>query len=110
MAIVWTAAQRQPSVFRSVEGDKYPGVAFKRGLPLLGQAWKELDRGLDRYPWCPHRNVDFDGDLAKALLLYRMRPNNDSNYASAEQNRALAVEMATRAAKELPVLEGTGDA
>jgi hypothetical protein len=32
-----------------------------------------------------------------------MRPNDDDNYVDAKQNRALAVEMATQAAREIPV-------
>jgi flavorubredoxin len=44
-----------------------------------------------------------NGDLANALLLYKMRPNDDDNYVDAKQNRALAVEMATQAAREIPV-------
>jgi hypothetical protein len=39
----------------------------------------------------------------EALLLYRMRPNDEENDVDSKQNRALAVEMATRAARELAV-------
>lgn len=42
------------------------------------------------------------GDLVKGLLFYWMRPNDDDNYVNTNQNRALAVEMATRAAREVP--------
>lgn len=43
-----------------------------------------------------------NGELVNALLLYKMRPNDDDNYVSSKQNRALAVEMATQAAKDIP--------
>jgi hypothetical protein len=42
-----------------------------------------------------------NGRLVKALLLYRMRPNDDDAYVDGEQNRARAVEMATQAAREI---------
>jgi hypothetical protein len=41
------------------------------------------------------------GNLVKALVFCRMRPNDDGDYVDSEQNRALAVEMATDAAHEL---------
>jgi hypothetical protein len=44
-----------------------------------------------------------NGDLVNALLLYKMRPNDDDNYVDSQQNQALAVEMATQAAKETPL-------
>jgi flavorubredoxin len=44
-----------------------------------------------------------NGDLVKPLLLYKMRPNDDDNYVDSQQNQALAVEMATQAAKEVPL-------
>jgi len=47
-----------------------------------------------------------NGDLVEALLLYSMRPNDDDNYVDSDQNRALAVEMATRAAKEISLPGG----
>jgi len=37
------------------------------------------------------------------LLLYRMRPNDDDNYVDSDQNQVLAVEIATQAAKEIPL-------
>ena len=43
-----------------------------------------------------------NGELVHALLLNRMRPNDDDNFVDARQNRALAVEMATRSAKQIP--------
>jgi flavorubredoxin len=46
-----------------------------------------------------------NGNLVKALLLYKMRPND--NYVDGEQNRALAVEMARQAAMEIPPPAGT---
>jgi hypothetical protein len=42
-----------------------------------------------------------NGVVLKALLLYRLRPNDDDNYVNGEQNRTLAVEMATQAAGEI---------
>jgi flavorubredoxin len=44
-----------------------------------------------------------NGDLVKALLLYKMRPNDDDNYVDSQQNQALAVEMATQATKDIPL-------
>lgn len=44
-----------------------------------------------------------NGDLVNGLLLYKMRPNDDDNYVNGKQNQALAVEMATQAAKEIPL-------
>lgn len=41
------------------------------------------------------------GNLVKSLIFYRMRPNDEDNYADGEQNRALAVEMAGQAARSL---------
>jgi hypothetical protein len=35
------------------------------------------------------------------MLSCRLRPNDDENYANPEQNQALAVQMATRAARKL---------
>ncbi len=43
-----------------------------------------------------------NGDLVRALLLYKSRPNDDDNFVDGEQNQTLAVEMATRAAQEIP--------
>jgi hypothetical protein len=42
-----------------------------------------------------------NGELIDALVLNRMRPNDDDNYVDTNQNRALAVEMATHAAKQI---------
>ena len=44
-------------------------------------------------------------NYSEALLLYRMRPNDDENHVNSRQNRALAVQMATQAAKQIPVPE-----
>jgi hypothetical protein len=44
-----------------------------------------------------------NGDLVRSLLLYKMRPNDDDNFVDAAQNRALAVEIATEAAREIPL-------
>jgi hypothetical protein len=43
-----------------------------------------------------------NGDVVKALRFYRLRPNDDENYANTGQNMALAVEMARQAATEIP--------
>jgi len=42
-----------------------------------------------------------NGDLVRALVLYKARPNDDDNQVDGKQNQELAVEMATRAAKEI---------
>jgi flavorubredoxin len=47
-----------------------------------------------------------NGDLVNALLLYKMRPNDDDNSVDNKQNRALAIEMATQAAEEIPLAHG----
>ena len=46
-----------------------------------------------------------NGDQVKSLLLYKLRPNDDDNYVNGKQNRALAVEMANLAAREIPLPE-----
>ena len=43
---------------------------------------------------------DANGDLVCSLLLYWMRPNKDDRPVDGAQNRALAVEMATEAARD----------
>jgi hypothetical protein len=48
-----------------------------------------------------------NGNLVKALLLYKMRPNDEDNSIDGEENRALAVEMARQAAMEIPPPAGT---
>ena len=45
---------------------------------------------------------DANGDLVCSLFLYWMRPNDNDRHVDGAQNRALAVEMATEAAKEIP--------
>ena len=50
---------------------------------------------------------DANGDLVKALLMYKMRPNDDDNFVDREQNQALAVEMAIQAALEISPPVGT---
>jgi len=47
-----------------------------------------------------------NGNLVKALLLYKMRPNDDDNFVDGEQNQALAVEMVLQAALEIPPPSG----
>jgi hypothetical protein len=44
-----------------------------------------------------------NGTLVQALLLYKMRPNDDDNYVDAAQNRELAAEMAFRAGQQIPL-------
>jgi flavorubredoxin len=44
-----------------------------------------------------------NGDLVDSMLFYWMRPNDDDNYVNTDQNKALAVEMATQAAKDIPL-------
>jgi flavodoxin len=48
---------------------------------------------------------DAHGNLVQSLTLYRMRPNDDTNYSDGKQNRALAVEMAKQVAQSLAPLE-----
>jgi len=43
------------------------------------------------------------GTLVRTSLLYWMRPNDDDNYVDTEQNKALAVETAIQAAREIPL-------
>jgi flavorubredoxin len=50
------------------------------------------------------------GELVDALLLYKARPNDEDNFVDRAQNRALAVEMATRAAKGIPLAHEPGNA
>ena len=42
-----------------------------------------------------------NGNLAQRLLFYWMRPNDDDNYVDTAQNKGLAVQMATQAARDL---------
>ena len=42
-----------------------------------------------------------NGDLVRALVLYKARPNNDDNPVDGKQNQEIAVEMATQAANEI---------
>ena len=50
------------------------------------------------------------GELVDALLLYKARPNDEDNFVGRAQNQALAVEMATRAAKGIPLANEPGNA
>ena len=43
------------------------------------------------------------GDLLRALLLYKMAPNDEDNYEGVAQNQALAVEMAMQAGRDVPL-------
>jgi flavorubredoxin len=49
-----------------------------------------------------------NGNLVKALVLYKARPNDDENPVGGRQNQDIAAQMATQAAKEieLPTAEG----
>jgi len=42
-----------------------------------------------------------NGNLVKALVLYKVRPNDDENFVDRKQNQELAVEMALQAAMEI---------
>ncbi len=42
-----------------------------------------------------------NGNLIKALVLYKARPNDEDNPVGGKENQDLAVEMATQAAKEI---------
>ena len=88
-----------------------PSLAIRRYLRRLGdlggQPTATIITGLGaggRSRAALERQVrEANGHLVKALLLYRMRPNDEENYVDSKQNQALAVEMATRAASELAV-------
>ena len=45
--------------------------------------------------------LEANGELVDALQLNWLRPNDDDNYVDTAQNRALAVELATHAAKQI---------
>jgi hypothetical protein len=49
-----------------------------------------------------------NGELVSGLLFYRMRPNDDNNYVNTEQNQALAVKLATQAARKLAAAGRSG--
>jgi hypothetical protein len=68
-----------------------PTVTITTGLGAGGRSSKVLQRFVR----------DAQGSLVEALSFYRLRPNDDDNYASGEQNRALAVEMARKSARSL---------
>jgi hypothetical protein len=70
-----------------------PTVTIITGLGAGGRSTAAMERQVR----------EANGHLMKALLLYRMWPNDEENYADSKQNQALAVEMATRAASELAV-------
>jgi flavorubredoxin len=71
--------------------DGQPTVAIVTGLGA-GERSSKVLQGKVR---------DAHGYLVKSLTLYRMRPNDDDNYADGKQNQALAVEMAKQAARSL---------
>ena len=68
-----------------------PVVTIITGLGAGGRSSKALQGAVRKA----------HGSLVKSLLLYRMRPNDDDNYADGRQNRALAVEMAEQVARSL---------
>ncbi len=68
-----------------------PTVTITTGLGAGGRSSKVLQRYVR----------DARGSLVQSLTFYRLRPNDDDNYANGEQNRALAVEMAEDSARSL---------
>lgn len=76
-----------------------PTVTIITGLGAGGRSTAAMERQVR----------EANGHLVKALLLYRMRPNDEENYVDSKQNQALAVEMATRAASELAVARAGWD-
>jgi hypothetical protein len=68
-----------------------PTVTITTGLGAGGRSSKVLQRTVR----------DARGSLVEALTFYRLRPNDDDNYANGQQNRALAVEMARESARSL---------
>ena len=76
-----------------------PTVTIITGLGAGGRSTAAIERQVR----------EANGQLVKALLLYRMRPNDEENYVDSKQNQALAVEMATRAASELAITRAGRD-
>jgi hypothetical protein len=73
-----------------------PTVTITTGLGSGGRSSKVLQEYVR----------DAHGSLVEALTFYRLRPNDDDNYANGAQNRALAVERAEESARSLVL---TGD-
>jgi hypothetical protein len=76
-----------------------PTVTIITGLGAGGRSTAVIERQVRKA----------NGDLVKALALYRMRPNDEEDYVDSNQNQALAVEMATRAASELAITRAARD-
>jgi hypothetical protein len=72
---------------------------------LTGQPTVTIITGMgagERSAFMMQRQVQkANGELVSGLLFYRMRPNDDDDYVNPEQNQALAVKLATRAARKL---------
>jgi hypothetical protein len=71
--------------------DGQPTVTLLSGLGAGGRASAMLQRQVQ----------EANGRPVKALVLYRMRPNDEENYVDGAQNRALAVDMARQAAEKV---------
>jgi len=72
---------------------------------LAGQVTVTIITGMgagERSAFLMQRKVqEANGELVSGLLFYRLRPNDDENYVNPEQNQALAVKLATQAARKL---------
>ena len=72
---------------------------------LVGQVTVTIITGMgagERSAFLMQRKVqEANGELVSGLLFYRLRPNDDENYVNPEQNQALAVKLATQAARKL---------
>jgi hypothetical protein len=72
---------------------------------LAGQVTVIIITGMgagERSAFLMQRKVqEANGELVSGLLFYRLRPNDDENYINPEQNQALAVKLATQAARKL---------
>jgi hypothetical protein len=72
---------------------------------LAGQVTVIIITGMgagERSAFLMQRKVqEANGELVSGLLFYRLRPNDDENYVNPEQNQALAVKLATQAARKL---------
>jgi len=80
------------------------GIAHHPSLVSVGARATDLSSYDLARPRQPHLLVHakLDDSTLPELLFYWMRPNDDDNYVNTEQNKALAVELAMQAGKEIP--------
>lgn len=74
-----------------------PTVTILTGLGAGGRAAALLEAQVRRA----------GGRQVRALVLYRLRPNDNAQYENGPQNRALALVMAAQAARDIPLPEET---